>query len=167
MDIETSQPVLEQTGSKMQAENNYLFEKLQEAFEYSTERVMDVFTYSKFLEFYGRELKIDDEKTFIESYIHQLRYNLRHDFKSAFFELAVKHKIKETLSTITFEREKSKILKEFDAITDNLFGQGQDYYFQFLAGVVERLKEANNEVIIYNTDRQERLLVHYLLILLN
>lgn len=163
MDIETSQPVLEQTASKMQAENSYLFIKLLEAFEFTAERTVDVFTYSKFLEFYGRQPKDQYEKTFIENYIHQLRVNLRQDFKSAFFELTVKHKIKETLSTITFELEKSKILKEFDAITDNLFSQGQSYYFQFLAGVVERLKEANKEVNICNTDCQERMLVaHYL-----
>lgn len=145
MDIEASQQFLEQTGAKNQAENSYLFEKLLQAFEFMTERVVDVFTYSKFTEYY-RKQPSEYEKQVIENYIHQLRTNLRDDFNSAFFELTVKHRIKETLSALTFELEKSKILKEFDSVTDNLFSQGQSYYFQFLAGVVDRLKEANQEV---------------------
>ena len=136
-------------NTKTQPETSYLYEKLLEAFEFMTERVADVFTYSKFIEFNGGPLPNDNDKQMIENMIHQLRINIRQDFRNTFFDLSVKYKLKESLHSLTFEIEKARILKEFDDITGQLFSQGSDYYFQFLAGVVKRLKETNEEVKLF------------------
>lgn len=126
--------------------SNFLYEKLLEAFESMIEKVLDRFTYSRFVEMYGEHLNEYYEKTRIEYFIHQLRTELRKDFKTVFFALTAKYKLKENLRTIVTEIEKAKILKEFEQITGTLFSQGPEYYFDFLAGVVQRLKETNQEV---------------------
>lgn len=131
-------------------ETSYLFEKLKEAFDFMTEKVLDTFTYSKFVEFNGGEIMNDYEKSIVENMIHQLRCNTRSDFKEVFFQVCVKHNIQEHLHSLTFEVEKAKILKDFDQIVGHLFSQGPNYYFQFLSGVVGKLRQANEEVSAAN-----------------
>lgn len=135
-----------------QGNNNtsYLFEKLKEAFEYMTEKIADTFTYSKFIEYHGGEILNDYDKNLVENIIHQLRNNIRSDFKEVFFQVCQRHRIQENLHHLTFELEKAKILKEFDQIVGHLFSQGPNYYFQFLSGVVAKLRAANEEVVDRN-----------------
>lgn len=151
MDIEgksNQPPFLAEAPAGNRQETSYLFEKLKEAFEYMTEKIADVFTYSKFMEFHGGEIMNDFDKGMIENMIHQLRTNLRQDFKDIFFQICIKYNIQENLHILTFELEKAKILKEFDQIVGHLFSQGPSYYFQFLSSVVNKLKATNEEVVL-------------------
>ena len=131
----------------LDAPSTFLYEKLLEAFGSMIEKILDKFTLNKFMEFYGGDLAKEFYiKNRIEFFIHQLRDVLRKEFKGVFISLVMKFNIKENLRTITSEIEKARILKDFEDITGNLFSQGPDYYFDFLAGVVDRLKNVNEEV---------------------
>lgn len=138
-------------GQILQAsETSYLFIKLKEAFEFMTEKIADNFTLSKFMEFHGGEPLADNEKALVENLIHQLRSNIRAEFKDIFFQVCQQHRIQENLHSLTFELEKAKIMKDFDEVVGHLFSQGPNYYFQFLSGVVAKLKATNEEVRQFN-----------------
>ena len=134
-------------------ETSYLFEKFKESYDFITEKIVDCFTFSKFQEFLGGEVMNDVDKTIIENLIHQLRTEIRKDFHEIFFQVCRKHRAQEHFEHLTFELEKAKIMRDFDEIGDRLFSQGSNYYFQFLAGVVSKLRQANEEVSSFDPAR--------------
>lgn len=149
MDIEKKQEVnlvVDDINLKGKNETSYLFERFKESFDFVTEKIVDCFTFSKFQEFLGGEVMNDVDKSIIENLIHQLRTEIRKDFHEIFFQVCRKHRAQEHFEHLTFELEKAKILKDFDEIGDRLFSQGSNYYFQFLSGVVGKLRQANEEV---------------------
>ena len=153
MDIEGKpqyNDILDQAQNPQSSETSYLLVKLKEAFEFMTEKIVDTFTLSKFMEYHGGESLSDIDKQLVENLIHQLRSNIRSEFKDIFFQVCQQHRIQENLHTLTFELEKAKILKDFDEVVGHLFSQGPNYYFQFLSGVVSKLKATNEEVRLFN-----------------
>lgn len=126
--------------------NSYLYEKLTDAFEQLIERVVDEFTYSRFIEFNKQPLSEYYDRNVVENFIHQLRQTIRQDFKTVYLDACMQFGLRETLNKLTMDIEKAKILREFEEVTGNLFTQGPEYYFEFLNGVLKKLKETNAEV---------------------
>lgn len=143
-------------NENLNPETSYLYEKMSEAFDTMTERIVDQFTYSKFVEYNGAALTDFYDRNVVENLVHLIRNTIRQDFKAAFLNASVMYNLKENLRTVTIEIEKAKLLKEFEEISGNLFSQGPEYYFEFLAGVIKRLKDTNEEVGIANHTARSR-----------
>lgn len=130
-------------------ESNYLFRKLEDAFEVLTEKIVDQFTLSEFAKFKaGDQPEKTNKKTQgqVEWLIHNLRSTIRTNFKATFLQLCDEMKVRECLQAAGTEIEKQRILRELESLTGSFVTEGADHYFDFLQNVLSRLTITNDQL---------------------
>lgn len=133
-----------------EGENNYLFRKLQDAFEIMTERIADQFTLSEYNKFRaGEGLEKPNKKSAaqVEWVIHNLRSSIRVRFNAIFEGLCQEMRVAECLQAAGTEIEKQRTLKELEFLTGSFINEGTDHYFDFLQSVLSRLKLTNEKLM--------------------
>lgn len=145
----TSKILAEDDGEE--GESNYLFRKLEDAFEVLTERIADQFTLTEFNKFKDGDQpekgnkKQQAQKT--EWLIHSLRAAIRTNFKSIFITLCEEMGVREALQAAGTEIEKQRILRELESLTGSFVTEGSDHYFDFLRNVLDRIKVTNEQLV--------------------
>jgi hypothetical protein len=130
-------------------ETNYLFRKLEDAFEILVERVADQFLLSDF----NKQKAIENqEKTNkkvmgqVEWLIHNIRATIRINFKAIFHKLCEEMRVKESLQAAGTNIEKERTLQELESLVGNFVSDSADHYFESLNSVLQKLQKANEQL---------------------